>query len=115
VLGLWLFDLITTVGSIVLGQAAMGGGDAKLAAMLGAWLWFTTGWVPCLWCRRICGWSCDRIGSTSAGNRSLGPFLGAVITLFGGEAILSAYLRLVFQPPELLTKIKWLTTKNRAV
>jgi len=26
------------VGSSVLGQAAMGGGDAKLAAMLGAWL-----------------------------------------------------------------------------
>ena len=38
VLGLWLFDAIAVVGSITLGQAAMGGGDAKLAAMMGAWL-----------------------------------------------------------------------------
>jgi leader peptidase (prepilin peptidase)/N-methyltransferase len=38
VLGLWLFDAIATVGSIVFGKTAMGGGDAKLAAMMGAWL-----------------------------------------------------------------------------
>ncbi|WP_338038613.1 prepilin peptidase [Neosynechococcus sphagnicola] len=38
VLGVWLFDLITLVGSVALGQTAMGAGDAKLAAMMGAWL-----------------------------------------------------------------------------
>jgi len=73
VLGLWLFDLITTVGSIVLGKQAMGGGDAKLAAMLGAWLAGNICWVPC---RRICGWSCDRIREHfSTGWPILGPFL----------------------------------------
>ena len=37
VLGIWIFDLITLFASAALGQTAMGGGDAKLAAMLGAW------------------------------------------------------------------------------
>ncbi|MEO1404234.1 MAG: prepilin peptidase, partial [Cyanobacteria bacterium J06635_1] len=36
-LGIWLFDLINLLGTALLGQTAMGGGDAKLAAMLGAW------------------------------------------------------------------------------
>jgi leader peptidase (prepilin peptidase)/N-methyltransferase len=102
VLGLWLFDLITTVGSIVLGQAAMGGGDAKLAAMLGAWL----GWKYLLLAGFLgCGVGAFVGGAAIASGALLrrqpipfGPFLalGAVITLFGGEAILSAYLRLVF-------------------
>ncbi|NJL22760.1 MAG: prepilin peptidase, partial [Leptolyngbyaceae cyanobacterium SM1_3_5] len=38
VIGIWLFDAITLLGSIAFGQTAMGGGDAKLAAMMGAWL-----------------------------------------------------------------------------
>lgn len=102
VLGLWLFDLVTVVGSITLGQAAMGGGDAKLAAMLGAWL----GWKYLL----LAGFLACAVGAFVGGGAialgyitrrqpmPFGPFLalGAVITLFGGEAILSAYLRLVF-------------------
>ncbi len=102
VLGLWLFDLIAVVGSITLGQAAMGGGDAKLAAMLGAWL----GWKYLL----LSGFLACAVGAFVGGgaialgllNRRqpmpFGPFLalGAVIALFRGEAILSAYLRLVF-------------------
>lgn len=102
VLGLWLFDLVTVVGSITLGQAAMGGGDAKLAAMLGAWM----GWKYLL----LAGFLACAVGAFVGGGAialgwlgrrqpmPFGPFLalGAVITLFGGEAILSAYLRLVF-------------------
>ncbi len=38
-LGIWLFDAITLVGSIAFGQTAMGRGDAKLAAMMGAEIW----------------------------------------------------------------------------
>lgn len=102
VLGLWLFDLVTVVGSITLGQAAMGGGDAKLAAMLGAWL----GWKYML----LAGFLACAVGAFVGGGAialgfitrrqpmPFGPFLalGAVIALFGGEAILSTYLRLVF-------------------
>ena len=102
VLGLWLFDVIAVVGSITLGQAAMGAGDAKLAAMLGAWL----GWKYLL----LAGFLACAVGAFVGGgaialgvlNRRqpmpFGPFLalGAVITLFGGNAILSAYVRLVF-------------------
>ncbi|RMF64730.1 MAG: prepilin peptidase, partial [Cyanobacteria bacterium J069] len=36
--GIWGLDLVTLLGSLALGQTAMGGGDAKLAAMMGAWL-----------------------------------------------------------------------------
>ena len=35
VLGIWLFDLLRIGGTLALGQEAMGGGDAKLAAMIG--------------------------------------------------------------------------------
>ncbi len=38
VLGLWLFDGISVIGGIVFRKTAMGAGDAKLAAMMGAWL-----------------------------------------------------------------------------
>ncbi len=115
VLGLWLFDAIATVGSIVFGKAVMGGGDAKLAAMMGAWL----GWkylllatfVACLLGALVGGGAIilSRHGSpTSAGNlramlpqkwgqkMPFGPFLAiaSVITLFTGDAILSTYLGL---------------------
>ncbi len=102
VLGLWLFDLINVVGSITLGQAAMGGGDAKLAAMLGAWL----GWKYLL----LAGFLACAVGAFVGGGAialgllprrqpmPFGPFLalGAVMTIFEGETILSAYLRLFF-------------------
>jgi leader peptidase (prepilin peptidase)/N-methyltransferase len=102
VLGIWLFDAIAVVGSITLGQAAMGGGDAKLAAMLGAWL----GWKYLL----LAGFLACAVGAgVGSGAIALGllnrrqpmpfgPFLalGAAIALFEGEAILSAYFRLLF-------------------
>lgn len=102
VLGLWLFDTIRIIGSIVFGKTAMGGGDAKLAAMMGAWL----GWKYLL----VASFLACMVGAIVGGGSMIlspqkwgqkipfGPFLalGAVIALFGGEAILSSYLRLFF-------------------
>lgn len=102
VLGLWLFDLISVAGSITLGQAAMGGGDPKLAAMLGAWLgWkylLLSGFLACAVGAFVGGGAITLGWLTRRQPIPFGPFLalGAVISLFGGEAILSTYLRLVF-------------------
>ena len=102
VLGLWLFDLITLIGSAALGQAAMGGGDGKLAAMLGAWL----GWRGLLLSLFLaCAMGAFVGGGAIAlgilGRRQpmpFGPFLalGAGITVFWGDPLISAYLRLFF-------------------
>ncbi|PPS40006.1 prepilin peptidase [Chroococcidiopsis sp. TS-821] len=102
VLGIWMFDAIALFGSLALGQAAMGAGDAKLAAMLGAWL----GWKYLL----LAGFLACAIGAFIGGGAialgilsrrqkmPFGPFLalGAVIALFSGDAILAAYFRLIF-------------------
>ena len=102
VLGLWLLDAIAILGSIAFGKAAMGAGDAKLAAMMGAWL----GWKSLL----LAGFIACGVGALVGGatiilsqrqwgqKMPFGPFLalGAVITLFGGEAILSTYLQFFF-------------------
>ncbi|HEY9606064.1 MAG TPA: prepilin peptidase [Allocoleopsis sp.] len=102
VVGLWLFDLIGHAGSMLLGQVAMGGGDAKLAAMMGAWL----GWKYLL----LSGFMACVVGAFAGGGAialgwldrrqpmPFGPFLalGAGLTVFLGEAILSTYLRLFF-------------------
>ncbi|MEH2058998.1 MAG: A24 family peptidase [Nostoc sp.] len=118
VLGLWLFDAIALLGSIAFGKAAMGAGDAKLAAMMGAWL----GWKYLLLASFIACALGALIGSgvimhtrirkssrREAANQErsrqtlgqkmpFGPFLalGSLITLFSGEAILSSYLRIFF-------------------
>ena len=102
VLGLWLFDLITILGSAALGQAAMGGGDGKLAAMLGAWLgWrglLLSSFLACVMGAFVGG------GAISLGvirrrqPMPFGPFLalGAGIAVFWGESLISAYLHLFF-------------------
>lgn len=102
VIGLWAFDLISLVGSFMLGQTAMGGGDAKLAAMMGAWLgWkylILAGFLACLMGALIGG------GAIALGLLSrrqplpFGPFLalGAVIALFFGNTLISAYLQVFF-------------------
>jgi leader peptidase (prepilin peptidase)/N-methyltransferase len=102
VLGIWLFDAIILVGSVAFGQTAMGGGDAKLAAMLGAWLgWkllLLSGFLACV-LGAFVGGGAIALGLLSRRQpMPFGPFLalGAVICVFWGQAILSAYLRVFF-------------------
>jgi leader peptidase (prepilin peptidase) / N-methyltransferase len=94
VVGVWLFDIITILGSVMMGQPAMGGGDAKLAAMIGAWL----GWQQVL----VSSFLACAVGAFIGGGAialklmsrrqpmPFGPYLalGGVITaLWGGQLI----------------------------
>lgn len=102
VLGIWLFDVITIVGSVLYGQTVMGGGDAKLAAMMGAWL----GWKYLL----LASFLACVIGAIAGAGGVLlglikrrqpmpfGPFLalGAVLTAFWGDIIIATYLSIYF-------------------
>lgn len=102
VLGIWLLDLIRVAGTILFRQAAMGDADPYLAAMMGAWL----GWKYLL----VAGFLACAIGAFGGGGAialgwlsrrqqmPFGPFLalGAALTVFFGEALLSSYLRLFF-------------------
>ncbi len=102
VLGIWLLDIIGLVGSIAFGQAAMGAGDAKLMAMMGAWLGWKSmllaGFLACIMGAFLGG------GAIALGwlNRRqpmpFGPFLasGGAISAIWGDLILSSYLRLFF-------------------
>ncbi len=97
VLAIWIYDTIQIVGSWLLGQSAQGGGDAKLMAMIGAWL----GWKSVL----LTGFLASVFGSVLMGGAlvlgliqrrqkfPLGPFiaLGATISLFFGDGLISAY------------------------
>jgi leader peptidase (prepilin peptidase) / N-methyltransferase len=102
VLGLWLLDLIRLVGSVALGKTAMGAGDAKLAAMIGAWLgWkylLVAGFLGCTF-GALVGGSAIALRLLSRGQAiPFGPFLalGAMLTVFWGEQLLSSYLQLFF-------------------
>ncbi|MDJ0689646.1 MAG: prepilin peptidase [Xenococcaceae cyanobacterium MO_188.B32] len=102
VLGIWLLGTIRIVGSIALKQEAMGAGDEKLMATIGAWL----GWKYVLLSSLL---ACA-VGSIIGGGAMavgilgrkqaipFGPFLalGGALTLFWGEAILAAYLQFFF-------------------
>lgn len=102
VIGIWLFDVITILGSMAFGQTAMGGGDAKLAALMGAWL----GWKGLLLSSFLAcalgafiGGGAIALGLLSRRDPiPFGPFLalGAVISVFFGEAMISTYMRLFF-------------------
>jgi leader peptidase (prepilin peptidase)/N-methyltransferase len=103
VLGIWLFDIITLVASVAMGKTAMGGGDAKLAAMLGAWL----GWQGVL----LSSFLASVLGAVVGGGAialgwvsrrqplPFGPFLalGSIMTLLWGEAVITVY-RVLFFP-----------------
>lgn len=98
VLGIWLFDAIAILGEIVFGKATMGAGDAKVGAMMGAWL----GWQYLL----LASFIACAVGAIFGilfrrkwGQKMpFGPFLaiGSAITIFTGETVLSTYLRLFF-------------------
>ena len=102
VVGLWLFDIIGFAGSIAFGQNAMGAGDTKLAALMGAWLgWkylLIAGFIACV-AGAFAGGGAIAIGLLDRRKpMPFGPFLalGAAITALWGEAILSTYLQLFF-------------------
>ncbi|MEM9978912.1 MAG: prepilin peptidase [Cyanobacteria bacterium P01_D01_bin.2] len=102
VLGLWLFDGIGFLGAVVAGKTVMGGGDGKLAAMLGAWL----GWQGLLLSVLLASLLGALGGGLGIGLGLLGrrqpipfgPFLafGAGISIFFGNTLIQAYLRLFF-------------------
>lgn len=102
VLGIWLFDVITLVASGVLGQTAMGGGDAKLAAMMGAWLGWKLLLVGCFLACSVgafLGGSAIALGLLSRRDpMPFGPFLalGGAIAVFYGELIIATYMRVFF-------------------
>jgi leader peptidase (prepilin peptidase)/N-methyltransferase len=101
VLGIWLYDTIQILGSLLLGQLAQGGGDAKLMSLLGAWL----GWKGVLLTGAIASGSGSIIigGAMALGfwrrdqKFPLGPFLalGGVISLFAGGGLIATYQRLM--------------------
>ncbi|MGB7417199.1 MAG: prepilin peptidase [Thermosynechococcaceae cyanobacterium] len=97
VLGIWVFDSIRIAGSLILGQAAMGGGDSKLAAMIGAWLgWklmLLSGFLACFVGAVIGG---GGIALGLIGRRQPIPFgpylvLGATLATFVGAQMLAVY------------------------
>lgn len=102
VLGIWLFESIGLVGSLLTGKTVMGGGDGKLASLLGAWL----GWQGML----LSSFLACALGAFIGGgaialgllNRRrpipFGPFLalGAIVSLFWGETMINWYLQLFF-------------------
>jgi leader peptidase (prepilin peptidase) / N-methyltransferase len=121
VVGIWIYDAIQIIGSIMMGQLAQGGGDAKLMAMVGAW----TSWQVVLLAAGlasalalvgfmvVAGYSILKGGGIKAGSAKLtqplplGPFIafGATISLFWGEAIVSSYQQLMLSPSRDLVAI----------
>jgi leader peptidase (prepilin peptidase) / N-methyltransferase len=95
VLGIWIYDIIQILGTLLMGQLAQGGGDAKLMGMVGAWL----GWSGVV----LTGGMASLLGSVVMGSAvllgssrrkfPLGPFLaaGAVVSLFASDKIIAAY------------------------
>lgn len=101
VLGLWGFDLLRWGGTFWLQQEAMGDGDPKLAAMLGAWLgWQLLGLTAFLAC--LLGLLGVGVAAALGRYRSrqfpFGPCLaaGGLISLLAGKAALSAYQAFFF-------------------
>ncbi len=102
VMGIWLLETIALLGSIMLGQQAMGDGDGKLMATIGAWI----GWKYVLVSSFVaCGLGAVIGGGAIAlgilGKKQpmpFGPFLalGGALSLFFGDAIVNAYLNAFF-------------------
>ncbi len=101
VLGLWGLDVLTWVGRFFFGPNAMGGGDAKLLAMIGAWLGIKFMFLSCfLGCivGSIFGLAAIALKVLKRGNPfPFGPFLtlGAILSIFYGEILWSGYWSLV--------------------
>jgi leader peptidase (prepilin peptidase) / N-methyltransferase len=103
VVGIWLFDAIAFTGKIIFQKQAMGGGDAKLAAMMGAWLGWKSlllaSFLACVAGVVVEGGAMLLIKKSRKAQKwgkkiPFGPFLalGSLINLFIGEALISSYL-----------------------
>ncbi len=102
VLGIWVGDLIRIFGSAAFGKQAMGGGDPKLMAMMGAWLgwqWMLlAGFLACAVGAAV-GMTAIALGWLKNGQPlRFGPFLaiGSMMVVFWGDKILSTYHQLFF-------------------
>lgn len=109
VLGIWLYDTIAIVGSMMMGRSAQGGGDAKLLATIGAWsnwkvVLLTAGLASVLAIVGfvvVAGYSTFKSGGIKAGANKLtqplpfGPAIacGAAMAIFGGDWLIESYLQ----------------------
>jgi leader peptidase (prepilin peptidase) / N-methyltransferase len=121
VLGIWLYDTIALVGSIMMGRLAQGGGDAKLMAMVGAWsswkvVLLTGGMASVLAIAgfiAVAAYGAISGRSIQAGANKLikplpfGPAiaLGGTIALFRGTWLIESYLQLMRSPDRYLVGI----------
>jgi leader peptidase (prepilin peptidase) / N-methyltransferase len=97
VAGIWLIELIAIWATIIFKKQAMGGGDGKLMAMIGAWL----GWKYMLlslflgcFAGSIVGLGGQLIGKIGHFQKiPFGPFLviGALVSMMAGQQIWVAY------------------------
>jgi leader peptidase (prepilin peptidase) / N-methyltransferase len=120
VIGIWIYDAIQIIGSIMMGQLAQGGGDAKLMAMIGAW----TSWKVVLLAGglasalalvgfvAVAGYSMFKHGGSAGANKltqplPLGPFiaLGATIALFWGDGLMDSYQQWMMSPDRYILAI----------
>lgn len=94
VVGIWLLDAVGWLASVILGQTALGGGDPKLAALLGAWLHWPLLLVA-LFIAVVTGAGAGILGRLTGRLRRgqpmpFGPFLalgGGVSLLFGSDLL----------------------------
>jgi leader peptidase (prepilin peptidase) / N-methyltransferase len=120
VVGIWIYDAIQIIGSIMMGQLAQGGGDAKLMAMIGAW----TSWKVVLLAGglasalalvgfvTVAGYSMLKNGRSAGANKltqplPLGPFiaLGATIALFWGDELMHGYQQFMMSPDRYILAV----------
>jgi leader peptidase (prepilin peptidase) / N-methyltransferase len=114
VLGIWIYDTIQLVGSLMVGQSAQGGGDAKLMAAIGAWFnWkfvllsgaaasilALIGFLITAGRSTILGGGIKGGSNQLLQRQPLGPFiaLGATIILFAEDWLIDAYLQFSRSP-----------------
>lgn len=96
VVGIWLLDLIRIGGYWLLQKEAMGAGDAKLAAMIGAWLGWEKVLLTLLLAALLGALGGILILPLRPKNQSLfpfGPFLAiaALVSMVWGSQIINAY------------------------
>lgn len=114
VVGIWLYDAIQFIGSIMVGQSAQGGGDAKLMATIGAWFnWqfvlltgvaastlALLGFLAVATISTISGGGIKGGANALLKRQPLGPFiaLGATVMLFGQDGFVHSYQQFMQSP-----------------